>query len=219
MNDVVKKIESALLALLMFLVSPFFFSLADEIKQECLLIVRFETEYDENDPASQSPLLSMEITEADLPQKDSLPKYVYGYTKESNDKIKVDVIDWILDAEASTNERIVYIPMFDTDQYRVADDSLLPYCEIFVLSDDRLEGDNELNKESDDSTQTIELSSEQSTAETSSDTDELIQESEECPAQEIEDILKPSNEENNQEDAIEENKEELIDQGDETSHK
>lgn len=218
MNDVVKKIESALLALLMFLASPFFFSLADEIRQECLLIVRFEIEYDENDPASQSPLLSMEITEADLPQKDSLPKYVYGYTKESNDKIKVDVIDWILDAEASTNERIVYIPMFDTDQYRVADDALLPYCEIFVLSNDRLEEDNEPNKESDDSTQTIELSSEQPTSETSSDTDELIQESEECPAQETEDILEPSNEENNQEDAIEENEKELIDQGDETSH-
>ena len=137
MNNIIKKTGSIILALFLIILYVPFPSNADESQSECLPVIGFKIEYDETDSTLPLPLSSITIKDQteDI-SKDLFPEFVYGFTEDSEDAIKIYVADWIKDQESSNEERIVYLPEFDSTQYGVADDALLPYCIVYLTTNE-----------------------------------------------------------------------------------
>lgn len=125
------------MALFLIILYVPFPSNADESQSKCLPVIGFKIEYDEADSTLPLPLSSITIKDQteDI-SKDLFPEFVYGFTEDSEDAIKIYVADWIKDQESSNEERIVYLPEFDSTQYGVADDALLPYCIVYLTTNE-----------------------------------------------------------------------------------
>lgn len=165
----------------MLFLSPGFLSFADESQTECLPVTGFKIEYDDTDPTQQLPLFTTTIRENPEPlSSDMFPKYVYGFTEETEAAIQIDVADLVSDPKTSTAERIIYFPKFDSSRYRVADDALLPYCLVLVVTDSN-NHDPENEGASIDPEETLPIDEDQAAADDSDINEPANENGEEAP--------------------------------------